>query len=359
MRPPNEDALPHIRDWPEPRLRALQVAELYRFATPAAVFSYAGALLTLGVLIQTGDIARGSLWFFFATVVTLYRLVLGIAWRRRAAGSDPQRWAWLAIAGNFGAGVQWALLGTWLFPDVAGYRQLFTIMVITCFVGGSVAAYSAVRGAHEALAIPATVPTAIYLFFMHDGTQWLGGITALLFCAAIVFYARTANRHLEQRFRLQLERNDLLEVTDLLNAKLHRENRELAHRVAMRGLSAEGARDRAARLEALFERSPLPHLECDDEGNVLACNHATERLLGLESARIVGRAIAEFIAWPEAVTAGPDGLVRARSVETTVKVADGGSIACTASFAPLPAPADLAAGFAVVLSGVGVLAEVK
>ena len=350
-------ALPEIRSWPEPRLRALQLDELYRFATPAAAFSYLGALLTLGVLVETGDIARGSVWFFFATLVAMYRLALGVAYRRRDRAGDPRRWARLAIAGNIAAGLLWGVLGTVLFPDAPGYRQLFTVMVIACFVGGSVAAYSALRGAHEALSIPATVPTAINLFFV-PGTHWLAGVTALFFCAAIVFYARASHRMLEHRFRLQIERDDLVEVTDLLNEKLHRENRELAHRVAMRGVSAEGARERAARLEALFERSPLPHLECDDEGIVLACNDAAQRLLGLDAAGIAGRPISEVIAWPDVARSG-DGSVIAGSLETTVKRRDGVSIPCTASFAPLPAPTGLSPGFAVVLSGVKVLAEVK
>ena len=356
--PPREEALPEIRNWPEPRLRARQVAELYRFATPGAMFAYLGALLTLGVLVETGDVARGSIWFFYATVVTTFRVGVGVAYRRHGRGGDAARWARLAIAGNLAAGVQWAWLGTVLFPEVAGYRQLFTIMVITCFVGGSVAAYSSVRWAHEALSIPATVPTALYLFFVQDGAHWIAGVTALLFCIAIVFYARASYRVLERRFRLELERDDLLEVTDVLNAKLHRENRELAHRVAMRGLSAEGARDRAARLEALFERSPLPHLECDDEGIVLACNDAAERLLDMEASDIVSRPIAELIAWPEVPRTKDGGLV-AGSVETTARRRDGSVVPCVASFAPLPGPGDLAPGFAVVLSGVEVLAEVR
>ena len=358
MDPQQKAATPDIRSWPEPRLRARQVNELYRFGTPAAVFSYVGALLTLGVLIDTGDMARGSVWFLYATLVAAARLALGVAYRRHGRSRDPQLWARFAIMGNLAAGIHWALLGTVLFPETAGYRQIFTIMVITCFVGGSVAAYSAVRGAHEALAIPATVPTAIYLFMVQDGTHWIAGVTALLFCAAIVFYARASNRNMEQRFRLELERDDLLEVSDLLNEKLHRENRELAHRVAMRGLSAEGARDRAARLEALFERSPLPHLECDDEGIVLACNAAAQRILGLASADIVGRSLSEMVAWPDVARAG-NGAVLAGSFETTLKRPDGTGLPCVASFAPLPAPGDLAPGFAVVLSGMKVLAEVK
>src|SRR5689334_12355795 len=127
--------------WPEPRLRALQVDELYRLAPTAAGFSYFGALLTLGVLIDTGDTARGAVWFLWATAVTFYRFLIAVAYRRRAPGSDPNAWATLVIAGNFLAGLQWGILGTLLFPADHGYRQLFTIMVITCFVGGSITAY--------------------------------------------------------------------------------------------------------------------------------------------------------------------------------------------------------------------------
>jgi hypothetical protein len=38
-------------EWPEPRLRVLQVEEIYRFAPAATAFSFFGAILVLGVLI--------------------------------------------------------------------------------------------------------------------------------------------------------------------------------------------------------------------------------------------------------------------------------------------------------------------
>ena len=155
-----QDGPPTGGDWPDPRLRALQVDELYRFAPTAAGFSYLGALLTLGVLIETGDTGRGAIWFLWATGVTLFRLMTVVAYRRRLAGSDPEAWARLVIAANLLAGIQWGALGTLLFPEDYGYRQIYTIMVITCYIGGSLTAYASVRWAHEAMAIPATIPTA-------------------------------------------------------------------------------------------------------------------------------------------------------------------------------------------------------
>ncbi len=229
--------------WPQPRLRALQVEELYSHAAAAAAFSYFGALITLGVLIQVGDIARGTVWFVWATAVTFLRAICIIGYRRRAPDSDPDAWGKLAVAGNFLAGVQWGVLGTLLFPQTAGYMQLFTFMVIICFVAGSITAYASYPGAHEALSIPAALPTAVYVFFVQSGVHWYAGIMALFFCFTIVFFARRLNRHLEQAFRLQLERDDLLSLTAILNEKLGRENKELAFKLAVKDATLERTRE--------------------------------------------------------------------------------------------------------------------
>jgi PAS domain S-box-containing protein len=338
--------------WPEPRLRALQVDELYRLAPTAAGFSYFGALLTLGVLIETGDIGRGSVWFLWATAVTFLRFLTVVAYRRRPRDSDPNAWAHLVIAGNLLAGVQWGILGTLLFPEAHGYRQLFTIMVIVCFVGGSLTPYASIKWAHEALSIPATVPTAINLFFVQGGIHWFAGAMALFFCFAIVYYARKLNAHIEGRFRLQIERDALMELTTLLNEKLERENKELAHRAAVRGLSVESARERAGRLETLFEHSPLPQLECDAAGKVLTLNLAAERLFDRRHEDLVGKPFASLLTGPYAASKAFAGAQEAISIEVEVVGAGGAAIPCTASFTPIGPREGRAPGFGVIISGV-------
>jgi PAS domain S-box-containing protein len=343
--------LPPVNAWPHPRLRALQVEELYRLAPTAAGFSYLGALLTLGVLIETGDLGRGSVWFLFATGVTFVRFLTVLAYRRRQPGSDPQYWAQLVIAANVLAGLQWGILGTLLFPLELGYRQLFTVMVITCFVGGSLPAYTAVRGAHEALSIPATVPTVINLFFVQDGVHWFAGVTGAFFCFAIVYYARKLNRHTEERMRLEIERDELMELTALLNQRLANENRELAHRAAVRGMSVESARARAGRLETLFENSPLAQLECDGAGRIVTVNAAAERLFGLPHEELAGRAFASLLRGAYAESKAFAGAAEAASVEIEIAAAGGETVLCTASFTPLPARSARPPGFGVILSG--------
>jgi len=343
-------------DWPEPRLKALQVDELYRYAPMAAGFSYFGALLTLGVLIETGDIGRGSVWFLWATGVTFFRFMTVVAYRRRMPDSDPQGWAQLVIAANFLAGVQWGVLGTLLFPEAHGYRQLFTIMVITCFVGGSVTAYAAVKGAHEALSIPATIPTAVNLFFVQEGIHWFAGVTALFFCFAIVFYARKMTRLTADRFRLEVERDGLIELTALLNERLERENKELAHRAAVRGMSVESARERAGRLETLFEHSPLAQLECDAGGKILTANIAAEKLFGKPHEELQGKTFASLLTGPYAASKAFAGAQEAMNIEVEIVAARGETLACTASFTPLTEREGRSPGFGVILSGCTVAA---
>jgi PAS domain S-box-containing protein len=344
---------------PQPRLRALQVEDLYRYAGPAAAFSYIGALLTLGVLIEIDDPVRGSVWFVYATMVAVLRFSSLIAFKRRQPGSDAAYWARLVILTNLLAGIQWGILGGVLFPSQPTWAQLYVVMVVIAFVGGSLTAYAAVRGAHEALSVPATIPTAINLFFVQDGTHWIAGITALLFSAAIVYYARKENRHLVQSFRLQLERDDLLRLTGLLNEKLQKENRELAHRAAVRGMSIEHARERAGRLEALFENSLLPQIECDGAGNVVTCNRAAQRVLGVSHGEIAGRPFAYYLAGPYAASKAIAGAQAPVNVELEIRGRDGQPHACSASFTPLPAIEGIRPGFAVILSGLDVPAEVK
>jgi PAS domain-containing protein len=334
--------------WPEPRLRALQVEEIYRFAPTAAAFSFFGALLCFAVLVDTGDARRGAYWFVLATAVAAFRFAITIAYRRRARGSDPRLWARLVVGANFLAGVQWGLLGTWLFPDTPGYRQLFTVMIITCFVGGSIAAYAAVKGAHEALSLPATVPTALYLFFIQQGVLLYAGIAALFFCFAIVHYARQLHRNLEERFRLQIERDDLVAAMRSLNEKLVIENRDLAHRVAVRTVSAGDLREREARLDALFEHSGLAQLECDAATRVVACNRAAERLFERRRNDIVGHELRFLVSVPAGtldVLASAD---RAFCVEVAVRQGKG-TLHCPASFTPLPEQGGRGHGFGVIL----------
>lgn len=341
-----------VARWPAPRLRALQVQELFRFAAPSAAYSFVGSLLTLGVLFESGaDRRAATLWFMLATTVAFFRALVIFFYRRREPGGDLARWPRLVIAGNLAAGMLWGALGTLLFPAGPLYAQLLVLMVIICFVAGSVTAYAPVRFAHDALSLPATIPTAVYLFFVRDGVHVYAGVAALLFCAAIVYYARQLHAHLEASFLAQIERDDLLSISHAVREKVQLENRDLAHRVAVRGVRAESAANRAERLETLFEHSPLPQFDCDAAGTIVAVNAAAARLLGATAGELAGKPLADFVPGVVAETT-------AHSQRAEAKRPGGAAFACTASVTPF-ALASGVRGFSVVLSGLPSVAAVE
>ena len=345
----NKNGPPSGGAWPDPRLRALQVDELYRYAPAAAGFSYFVALLTLGVLIETGDMARGVVWFLWATAVTVFRFVTVVLYRRRDPAADAMTWGKLVIAANLLAGIQWAVLGTLLFAGPV-YRELYIVIVITCTIGGSLVAYAPLRWAHEALSLTAGIPLATNLMLTQGGKHFFVGVTAFFFCFAIVYYARKHSRHIEEAFQLQIERDELLAVTAVLNEKLASENRELAHRVAVRGVSIENAREIADRYLALFENSPLPHFECDGAGFIVTCNPAAERLFGERREALAGRPLNWLLA-PAFAGAAIEGATHPLNAEIEIRGPGGETIPCMASFTPLPGHDARRAGFGVILYG--------
>jgi PAS domain S-box-containing protein len=277
-------------------LRVMQVEELYDFAPAATSFSYFGAFLTFGVLMDTGDTRAGLFWFCLATATTLYRFV--VIWgyeNRRGSAAVPDLWANLVIVGNLFAGIQWGILGTFLFPAEHGYREIFTMMVITCFVGGSVTSYASVKWAHPALALPAAVPPAIYMFYVQDGVHAYAGAAALFFAFAIVYYALKLNRHIEDRLRLIIENRDLLDQVTIANDSLTRENQQLAHRAEVRRRRVQLTRNEAQLMAEHFQRTPLPMLECDAGYRLLSWNEAAEKLFGYTLDEAHGQNLAELL----------------------------------------------------------------
>jgi PAS domain S-box-containing protein len=138
----------------------------------------------------------------------------------------------------------------------------------------------------------------------------------------------------------------------MLNQKLERENRDLAHRVAVRGASVESARERADRLEALFDRSPLPQIECDNEGKVITCNPAAERLFGLPHDELVGRPLSMLLAIPGNEVKELAHATRSETFAVEARARQGMKLQCSASFTPLPETEGRRPGFGVVLTGI-------
>jgi PAS domain-containing protein len=291
------------------KLLDMQVAALYSFAPAMAASSFFGALLTLAVFFDDNQLNTGVLWFAYAICVVLFRIFVMVLYERRQE-PNPRLWANLAIMGNLLAGIQWGLLGTFLFPAQSGYRELFAVMVITSYVGGSITAYAAVKWAHPALSIPAAMPAAVYLFFFHDGVHAAGGVAALFLVGATVAFAMKEHKLISNRLRLVIQNQDLMQRVQDVNAQLAKANSDLAHRAAVRLQSAQKAKGRVAMLTQHFKNAPLPMFECDQHLNLLAWNDAAERLLGERIHSLLGEPLLSAL-FEEVESEQPNAILRA------------------------------------------------
>jgi hypothetical protein len=182
-------------------VEALQVAELFRNLPGGAAAALLGAFLCVAVLGEEGLKSAHVAWLGYGIAVGALRLGLWWAYRNGILVLDPSAWARLAVMGNLLAGIQWGLLGTLLFPEDPGPRQNFAIMVITCFVGGSITAYAPVRWAHPALSIPATVPSTLNIFLVESGPHLVSGAMAFFFIGMVLFYSLRETETVAQRLR--------------------------------------------------------------------------------------------------------------------------------------------------------------
>ena len=320
------DRIPDFRR----RLLAKQVDELFFFVPPAVAFSFIGSIATVLVFYDTGELIKGLAWFVFATLVMFLRGVIGFAYRQqRKPVANPAWWSRWMMAGNLLAGIQWGLLGTLLYPAGASYRELFTVLVITSYVAGSITAFSAVKWVHLALAIPASVPPVIYIFFMRDGINWVGGGTAMFLIFCVLYFSWKQHQIVAARLVVELDNEELLKRSLESNHNLSHSNVELRQQTEQEQRARQEASHRAQLLGTHVARTLLPVAELDRHYNIVEWNEAAEKALGFRFNEATGQRLTALLLPAEGMTRDRPAIERllgedrASSVETTLQTKRG------------------------------------
>ena len=287
------------------RLLAKQVNELFFFAPAAVAFSFVGSIATVVVFYDTGELQKGLYWFLFATIVMFFRAVVGFGYHQQTKPvAQPEKWARLMVIGNVFAGIQWGLIGTVLFPDQHNYRELFTVLVLTSYVAGSITAFSPVKWAHLALAVPASLPSAIYIFFLRDGVNWIGGSMALFFIFCVLYFSYKQHDIVACRLKVELENEELLARSLQSNSTLSHSNLELKTRSELEQRAKQEASTRADLLASHVAHTLLPIAECDGKLNIVEWNAAAETTLGYRLKDIRGQHLSSLLLPAENQLAG-------------------------------------------------------
>ena len=265
----------------EQQLLLRQVSELYRLLPASIGFSYVGAAAVFAMLVATGDASRGLFWFALATAIFVFRgaAIWGYAHSEPHARS-AHNWARLVIVGNLAAGIQWGLLGTWLFTTDPISRAGLTLLVLPAYVTGAAMTFSAVRYAHAALAVPATVPPIINVFLLSPMASPLAAGLSFFFVGAVIYLADQQHRAIRRRLIVDIENERLLAHISEQNAALGQHVDRLSHVSEVVKRSRAEARRRADTLSAHIANTPVPVFECDQQSRIVEWNDAAMRILG-------------------------------------------------------------------------------
>lgn len=339
------------------RLLAKQVNELFVFAPAAVAFSFVGSIATMLVFYDTGDLQKGLFWFVFATLVMFFRAVVAIGYHHQNKPvARPEKWARLMIVGNFFAGIQWCLIGTVLFPEQHNYRELFTVLVLTSYVAGSITAFSPVKWAHLALAIPASVPPAIYIFFMRDGMSWIGGGTALFLIFCVLYFSYKQHHIVAFRLRVELENEELLAHSLKANTTLSHFNNELQSQTENEKRAKLAATTRVDILATHIADTLLPIAECDHNLKILEWNAAAETTLGYRGKEVRGQHLTLLLLPAENQIVGKSAIEkllgenRATSIDIPLQTSRGLRIPMRLFFTPIRATDGNTVRIAVIMT---------
>ena len=277
-----------------------QAAELFRLFPSSIALSYVGAVASFAMLLTTGDAARGVAWFALATAVMLFRSLIWWQYTNDKDENNATWWARFVIFGNIIAGIQWALLGTWLYVPDPTYRSMFTAIIIVGYVAGAVITLAPVRFAHAALAVPATLPVMVYIFVLRPDGNLLAGVLSLFMLASVIYLAEIQHQAVRRRLLLEMDGDERLRQASEENNTLGQSFRKLEHRAEVVKRAQIEARRRAEALETHVKQTLLPVIECDHLGRIIEWNDAATDAFGYLPTELSDQNLSTFVAATDA-----------------------------------------------------------
>lgn len=267
------------------RVREEQVALLYSF--PQRVIGNAiNAAIVAAVIWARVDTILLISWLGLHVIAAAARVAIGLAYRRRASGSDVERWALYFLIGSAATGALWGAAASivWLSPDIVDH--VFIAFVIAGTVSAAATMSYPQLAAFYAFGGFAAIPLALGFLLMGDAMHLAMGFMTLLMLVLMAGQARVAHVTMMRTFRLQEENRAL--VADLSAA---RDNLELRVRertaqldAANTSLRAEMAArlDTESRLQQLHKMEAIGQLTggiAHDFNNLLAVIQGNSELL--------------------------------------------------------------------------------
>jgi len=266
------------------------VGQLYALSRPA----YWGTLLNAGIIsfVLWDAVMAGHLlvWLVLVGAVTLGRFLLYRAYlARRPPPGEAEVWRDRFVLGAGAMGCLWGLLGSWLFPVDDVLRQFLVVFLVGGMVASALGVLSPVRRAFLVFSVAAMAPMIVAVFWQQTQLHLVMALLMCVFAAVMLGTFPVVHGNYVAALRMRHENTDLVARLSALQARTEVVNHELSARVAEQTRTQAELEASTARVEALFDASPIAIVVTDRNRVTQRWNRAAERIFGWTERDTVGK----------------------------------------------------------------------
>ena len=225
--------------------------ELLHVRTPAILTAnLINSALTVVVLRSAVSIRLLATWLAVFVVTLAIRAALWLRFRHRPQEGWTRKWAWIAEAGSYTAGLMWGVAGFAFFVPGSPIHLAMLVFVLGGMAAGAMATLSAWPRALYGYLVLSLVPFCVRLA-MEGGTGSLAMAgMAGLFVGSLLVIGRQTHKVLTQTFALRFENRELIRSLEQRvddRTRRHAAVVEFSHR-ALSGLDTKSLLREAASL---------------------------------------------------------------------------------------------------------------
>lgn len=202
------------------RLRAQQVATLYRDVLPGTVFSFVAGAILVGLLRFMGGLGAGTAAVFLVILGIHLICRSGLWWIYRRDSPATSAWrpwlTWMSVSALAG-GIVWGFGAVMLMQSAAFDEQLLIVLVIAGVASGAVSAFGSYLPAFLMNFLTMMLAPTFWIATRGDLPHLALALIILAWCGAIAILANNFYRRITEAFSLRFENVDL--VSDLRRQK--------------------------------------------------------------------------------------------------------------------------------------------
>jgi signal transduction histidine kinase/ActR/RegA family two-component response regulator len=193
-------------------------------------------------------------WFSVLFLITLIRAIYIYKYCRASSVSIRYRtWGTWFIIGIGISGVIWGSAGIFLVPGKNIAHQIFPAFVLGGMVAGAASAFSALKMAFFAYALPVSVPIIVRFFSFGDKVHITMAVMGLLYIFLVTVTAIRSHKVLVKSLELGFENKNLVNFLSAAKEKTERINEKLEAEIIERKKVEEELKKHQVQLEAQLQ----------------------------------------------------------------------------------------------------------